>query len=397
MSKKSTSTNYLNKFGHACQLPVDCYQDWQDVVIVPICGEGADCIQRMTQIVDNIRYLIIACVNRPEDHRNSNQWRHQNSQLITHLKLQSSSVISLDNGYLLSYDCFDIWLLDFNNKPFDKNQGVGYARKIAADSALQLISEGAVKNPWIYSADADVQLPTNYFSVTDNYVDCVAYSLAFQHVADSDELSYWQALYDFKLYYYQRAMRFIGTVYDYIPLGSCLIIAANSYAKVRGFPIRSGGEDFYLLNKLAKIGPIGQPEKPLLKIEARLSQRVPFGTGPGLIKIRDNPESVRFYHPQIFAEIKLWNEQLSVYFETRILPDNLCINGIWHIEHVITKAMKQTKTTERWHQFVLEWFDAFRILKTVHTLEMGFPRLQLSELREIDLFNDLTEGLVVPE
>lgn len=379
------------------QLPLDCYQDWQNVVIVPICGEAADCIQDMTRAIKSNRYLIIACVNRPENHPNSDQWRQQNSQLIAHLKDQSLSVITVDNGYLLSYDCFDVWLLNFNDKTFDNNQGVGLARKIAADSALKLINDQAVKSSWIHSTDADVQLPENYFSVAKNHATCVAYSLAFQHVSDCDDLANWQALYDFKLYYYQQAMRFIGTVYDYIPLGSCLIVAADAYAKVRGFPIRSGGEDFYLLNKLAKIGAIAQPLKPLIKITARLSQRVPFGTGPGLLKIKENPKSVHFYQPQIFTEIKMWHEQLCTYFEAKILPDNSRINDVWNIEQVINKAMKQTKSAERWQQFVLEWFDAFRILKTVHALETEFPRLTLSELREKDLFSALVEGLVVPE
>lgn len=354
------------------------------------------CIEHLTSVVNSPRYLIVACVNRPSNHPKSTQWRSLNSKLITQLQNQALKVITLDNGYLLSYHGFDIWLLDFNGQAFHHNQGVGLARKIAADSALKLISDGAVRNPWIFSTDADVQLPVNYFEVTDASVDCVAFSLAFKHESKSDELLYWQALYDFKLYYYQQAMQYIGTVYDYIPLGSCLVIGADAYAKVRGFPIRSGGEDFYLLNKLAKIGTIAQPEAPIIKIKARLSQRVPFGTGPALLKIKDKPEAVGYYHPRIFAEIKQWYQQLKDYFRHQKYPDNSLINSMWQIEHIIHQAIQQTKTADRWQQFVLEWFDAFKILKTVHALETEFPRLGLNELKELQLFCELTEGLVIP-
>ena len=395
MSGTSVLKSYLLNYGHHCQLPTEFYQAWQHVLIVPICGEDSDCFQQLTRLIQSDHYLIIACVNRPKNHPKTSQWQQENKRLINDLCQQAQSVNQLTNGHFLSFQCFDIWLLDYNEQPFESNHGVGLARKIAADSALQLIDKQVIKSVWIHSTDADVELPTDYFKVARN-INYTAYSLAFQHQGHDPELNHWQALYDFKLRYYQQAMRYIGTPYDYIPLGSCLIIHSQAYAHVRGFPKRSGGEDFYLLNKLAKIGPIAQPNNPVIHIKSRLSQRVPFGTGPALLKMKDSTGSVRFYHPQIFDDIKTWYKQLCDYFEKRVLPDNTIINKFWNIESLIHKTMQQTKTANRWQQFVIEWFDAFKILKTVHALETKWPRQSLDELCELDLFRKINKQLKSP-
>lgn len=396
MTNKSLIGSYLSQYGHAIDLPASYCQAWHHVLIVPICGEQVDCLRQLTHNIQAERFLIIACLNRPNKHAKSNQWQQQNKQLITRLYQQARSIESLNQGCFFTFEHHDIWLIDFNEKPFDANQGVGLARKIAADSALQLIDKQVVKSHWIHSTDADVILPADYFEVACDS-DYTAYSLPFRHISEDKELNHWQALYDFKLRYYQQGMRYIGTVYNYIPLGSCLIIQADDYAKVRGFPIRSGGEDFYLLNKLAKVGKIAQPSHPVIEINARLSQRVPFGTGPGLLKIKESKEPARFYHPQIFVEIKAWLQQLSDYYESRQLPSHADINQFWNTEQVIQKALRQTKSPERWQQFVLEWFDAFKILKTVHALEFIYPRLDMGQLKEIDVFCELTESLLIPE
>lgn len=394
MSGTSVLKSYLLNYGHHCQLPTEFYQTWQHVLIVPICGEDSDCLQQLTRLIQSHHYLIITCVNRPKNHPKTSQWQQENKRLINDLCHQAQSVNQLTNGHFLSFQCFDIWLLDYNEQPFESNHGVGLARKIAADSALQLIDKQVVKSHWIHSTDADVILPSDYFEVACNR-DYVAYSLAFNHISDDHELNRWQALYDFKLRYYQQAMRYIGSVYTYIPLGSCLIIQAGAYAKVRGFPIRSGGEDFYLLNKLAKLGGIAQPSQPVIEINARLSQRVPFGTGPGLMKIKESNEPARFYHPQIFVEIKAWFQQLNEYYESRQFPSHADINQIWNTKQVIQKALRQTKSPERWQQFVLEWFDAFKILKTVHALESIYPRLDMSQLKDEEVFCEFTHKLIL--
>ena len=400
MTKQSPLTAYLTNYGHAHTLPEHLSKNWNHVLILPLCGEAEDCITQLLANVKTDQVLVIACLNRPEGLAETGQWQLANEQILAAMKRlaqQATKLVSETDGYLLEFNGYDVWFLNYNNKPFADNQGVGLARKIAADTASQLIQQGRVNSPWIYSSDADVMLPPDYFLTPDDDGEVVAYSLPFEHCSEDSDLAFWQSLYDFKLHYYRQGVRYIGAQYDYIPLGSCLIVHADGYARVRGFPRKSGGEDFYLLNKLAKLGAIAQPQTPLITIRCRYSKRVPFGTGPALIKMTEQQHQPLFYQPQVFAEIKIWRQSLLDFYETAELPENSVLNQFWNTAKVLVKARLQSKSPQRWQQFVHEWFDAFKILKSVHALEADYPRLSLAELKYMDLFHVLTEGLVVPE
>ena len=65
-------------------------------------------------------------------------------------------------------------------------------------------------------------------------------------------------------------------------MGSCLAVRPEAYAAVRGFPRKNAAEDFYVLDKLAKVGTIARLAGTPLLLEGRLSDRVPFGTGKAL-------------------------------------------------------------------------------------------------------------------
>ena len=66
---------------------------------------------------------------------------------------------------------------------------------------------------------------------------------------------------------------FAGSPYAYHSVGSTLAVRAEAYAIVRGVPKRAAGEDFYLLDKLAKVTPIrvltGEPVAISLGVRAR--------------------------------------------------------------------------------------------------------------------------------
>ncbi|GIR63469.1 MAG: hypothetical protein CM15mP68_1350 [Pseudomonadota bacterium] len=62
-----------------------------------------------------------------------------------------------------------------------------------------------------------------------------------------------------------------GSAYAYPTLGSTISVHAQSYARVRGYPKRNAGEDFYLLNKLNKLHPVQVLQQPVIEVQARLS------------------------------------------------------------------------------------------------------------------------------
>ena len=164
---------------------------------------------------------------------------------------------------------------------------------MGADLALSLIDQGQVQTPWIFNTDADAQLPNGYFSVPGDIAARVSTSIGstsmsavvypFFHETEDQAA----AAYDCFLRYQTLGLRWAGSPYAYGALGSCIAVSANHYAAVRGFPPRAAGEDFYLLNKLAKTGTIWCADTSPLQLGDRPSERVPFGTGPRVKRIRE--------------------------------------------------------------------------------------------------------------
>ncbi len=403
--KKNHISQYLNSHSQGIdgQLLSDCLtraevKAWNNVVILPVCGETSNNFHQVYHQVKNESFLVIVCVNRPANHDKSNLWQQQNQQLVDNLIQDAGQVIEVEQAHklLLDVDGLDCLLLDFSEQPFEDNKGVGLARKKAADTALHLIDQGWITRPWIFGTDADVILPSTYVqTIEDVRVNVSALSLKFKHCGEDEEALLYQAQYDFKLHYYQQCVAVINPMYAYIPLGSTLVIQAKAYAKVRGFPARSGGEDFYILNKLAKVGKVVQPSDPVIDINIRYSDRVPFGTGPAISQLAATQQSLKYYHPEIFFVLKKWRAGLLNFFNHNKLPENdHNLNQYWQVERVLDKAIKQYKTEKQWCKFIDDWFDAFRILKSVHFLQLQFPPVSQTELLSMRQYQEMSNQIV---
>ena len=394
MSEIRLIENYLNQYAEAESLIEWPFQrHWEYVLCVPVCDESPTCIEDLIQDCDGSNVLIVVVVNHPEGHVRASDWQERNCLMRNHMcsAAGASAEISDTIRFLTYQSGLSCMLIDRSSQnPIPAQKGVGLARKIAADVALKLISTGTVKQPWIFSTDADVRLPHNYFSSVDDQEaeNISALCLPFEHVIKDQPWSLQQQLYDFKLYYYQAGIRLTQAKYDYIPLGSTLIVAATAYAQVRGFPPRNGAEDFYILNKLAKLGNIFQPVQPTIKIQSRLSERVPFGTGPAVQSLLQQPDAKKldqYYHPHCFIQLKQWVQFLQSFWTHKEAPTAdqpiLCdLFTYFGMRQVLEKSLPHIRTEARWFQFVHEWLDAFRLLKSVHFLSERFPRVNLEVL-----------------
>ena len=120
--------------------------------------------------------------------------------------------------------------------------------------------------------------------------------------------------YEQALRYYVDGLRYADSPYAFFTIGSILIFNTAAYAKVRGFPKKSAGEDFYLLNKLAKIGRIAFLSNSCVELTSRLSTRVPFGTGPAvqqIMTLSENNSPYCYYSPAVFDELKHVNHKIK--------------------------------------------------------------------------------------
>jgi len=376
---------------------------YDHVLVIPAYAETADFIKRT---LGNIRQsvLLILVANAPSVNRESTQrfanellgalplhWQHQNLTLLDYVP--GTDILLVDrcqNGYTIS-----------------AKQGVGLARKIGFDLALCLIQQGIIKSQWIYTTDADASLPRDYFDNEPGSDSTVAARIfPFCHNAEPD-LEVASKLYDLSLHYYVEGLRYCGSPYAYHSIGSTLSIHNESYAKVRGFPKKSAGEDFYMLNKLAKVGRIESLNSPEILVEARCSDRTPFGTGPAINQIRNLVAPVSehlYYHPEIFTLLKNWLDIIPEIWPNRSVIDikflsrkaqnyqqplEDCLNRL-RVLKTIQSGLDQYKTANTFERYLHHWFDAFRTLKFIHILrDSQFNSVPAKSLVDAPFFDNI--------
>ena len=333
-----------------------------------------------------------------------------------------------------------ILVIDRASKNFlPARQGVGLARKIGADLLLALIEARHIRSPWIHCSDADVRFPADYFERVTfrGQKGHSALLYPFQHVppmdssktpsqdagADDSESSlhhrdpvYQAGLqYEISLRYYVLGLQFAESSYAFHSIGSTLAVHANAYAQVRGFPRREAAEDFYLLNKLAKVGKVeALPGRPLL-LSSRTSSRVPFGTGAAIRRLVEPGSSeITTYDPRVFHYLRVWQRALSRALtidgsegslsalvlqyadEDPVVDSEKLTRALGEITAISNAEGALSGPRKGAERKILDRFDGFQTLKLIHTLrESGLKDLPLRDALEQASFIPLppAEGL----
>lgn len=278
----------------------------------------------------------------------------------------------------------DLLVIDrATDRPLPPKQGVGLARKIGCDLALAWYAQGCLASPWLFTTDADVRLPADYFSRSLEAKGAAALCFPFWHECAPASLSGRAlALYEVSLRYYVLGLRWAGSPYGFHTIGSTLAVHADAYAAVRGVPRRQAGEDFYLLNKLAKVGPIARLSGQPIAIAGRDSERTPFGTGAALRRIREDLGANRafeLYAPTTFALLREWIDTLDAFAQDPTTdplarlsrPELKSALVALRAEDALEQARRQATTARHRRKRLLDWFDGFRTLKLVHALRDG--------------------------
>jgi hypothetical protein len=263
---------------------------------------------------------------------------------------------------------------------FPPKRGVGLARKIGADLALALHAAGSVASPLLHFTDADAELPEDYF-VRPIPDDIAAVVYPFTHTPTADvRVSRATALYEVSLRYYVAGLAWAGSPYAFHTIGSTIAVSAEAYAAVRGVPPREAAEDFYLLNKLAKVGCLFRAPGAPIRLRSRTSNRVPFGTGASVDAF--STDDVVFYAPRCFDVLRLVltafdafaeHAEVARFYETLAsLGDAretvLRVLGEFATEEALVGAGREAKTPLARRVRAHSFFDAFRALKVIHAV-----------------------------
>lgn len=387
------TSKYLEKYAEpeakeAYKLLALSTRTYAQVIVIPAFREPIAFAETLvTHLNKQPNTIAIVVINQPDNIKKANE---DNLALMSRLLKQSQSIKSQSNCHWIEYGSSSCLMVDrFTVDRISKKQGVGKARKIGADIAANLIENNIIQTNWIHCTDADATLPSDYFDSVDQLSNSdVAGIYPFAHHSDDIMIDRASQCYEAGLNYYVRGLSYAGSPYAYHTIGSCIVINASAYCQVRGFPSRSAGEDFYLLNKLRKLGNILVLKCEPITLQGRDSDRVPFGTGPSITKLLDLSQMdllnhYHYYNPLTFEHLKkiieLINQaSLDQYSQLEnASADSLRALGIDEfIEHLKSQAKSDEQRIRQSHQ----WFDAFKTLRFIHLLEgRGYKKQPLSQ------------------
>jgi hypothetical protein len=374
----------------------------EHVVVIPAYKESSDFISRFisSSIVEQ-PVLCIVVINQPE----CDVDKRPQQALLNAIRTSGTSLFRKEGIELITINNHSYCLVvDAFTQSLPVDQGVGLARKIGSDIALFLINENLIQSDWIHSTDADAHLPENYFEATrtlhlaKNYKSIVAVSYNFTHEINDKAIYNANKLYETALRYYVAGLTYAKSTYNFFTIGSVIAFKAKEYATVRGFPKRSAGEDFYLLNKLAKLGRVDFLKDIVVTIDARVSDRVPFGTGPSvaaILQLKAENKAYCYYHPQVFEELKacishfnsLWESRLNIETWLSLLSEE-SQKALLETK-LDTFVGKQKNNNElQFNKQLNVWFDAFKTLKFIHSLrDQKYADISLMEAIELAEFS----------
>ena len=363
--------------------PPDLRTAWQYALVIPAYRESPRLLQSLTRSLEDAGGgLTILVLNRPQGDPDTGA----NDALRTAV---SSLPAKDDNLYRLD-GAGDLYCHDLEREagPTPSRQGVGLARKTGCDLALLWWASGCIDSDWMGCTDGDATLPRDYFSRLQHLPPGVGAAVfPFEHLPGEDEqCNSATALYELRLHHYVLGLQYAGSPYAYHSLGSATAVRFGAYARVRGFPRRSGAEDFYLLNKVSKLGPLARLEGEAIGLQSRPSSRVPFGTGPAVAEIAAaGPLKGQrlFYHPRSFEALRAVLQTLPQRRDPEHRGDELLLQAglvadsarfCEHLlqdlglEQALAHCRRQARTGEQFLRQFHQWFDAFRTLKYLHAL-----------------------------
>lgn len=286
--------------------------------------------------------------------------------------------------------------------------GAGLARKTGMDEALRRFN--SLNNPAgiIVSLDADTLVEENYLVEAERHFRehprNVGATIRFEHQTAGLPGKHLLGivLYENYMTYYKNALEFAGYPFPMFTVGSAFAVRAGAYVKRGGMNRRQAGEDFYFLQNLVQLGTVGTIETTTVHPSARLSDRVPFGTGPVLKKWMMGEEDLTktynfqaFYDLKLFFEIKdsLFKISEKNYQELLIKMPAPVTTFLQH-DHFwqdISLLNSNTSVVSTFKNRFFQRFNAFRILKFLnYTHGTFYDRAGLAE--QISRLDECRQG-----
>jgi glycosyltransferase involved in cell wall biosynthesis len=419
MKKKSLIDTYLQNYsvGEKWELTANNTDNISQVVVIPAYAEKDMLFSTLASLAENsppsLEHSFLMCVVNNADN-DTPDVKENNLRTIEYLDAlirnksfkrfaDDSELYPLLSG--LSAANLKLGYIDASSGGCEIPQdtaGVGMARKIGMDMALRLLKNSSSASNLIISLDADTLVQSNYLSAIRKYFTPGVKTaiLAYEHQMPED-IRQQAAIYSYEIFlrYWILGLEYAKSPWAFHSIGSTIVTTTEAYLGVRGMNKRKAGEDFYFLSKLAKAGKIDYIKETSVYPSARVSTRVPFGTGKRIERFLSGNcrEEYLLYDPRIFKILAEWLLLMKNQFicgEDEILLKAQQIHprlkhflqdaGFQEIWSKISRSAKDKKTLLR--QFN-DWFDGFKTLKLINYFTKDvYPMINMFNALEEILF-----------
>ena len=404
-------TAYLDKrSSNIWSIEMDHQKFFQKIIVVPSIAESDNLPALIKSLEKNDKLqlhstLLLIVVNNAVS--SSNEVKEDNKKTLKFLrKLKTNLNLSFIDA------CSPGKEMD------DKNAGVGLARKIGMDLALTKFDYLSLNKNIMICTDADCTVDSNFLiEIADDFNrnNYEAAAVNFAHnISGNDSETKAIICYEIFLRYYVIGLSFAKSEYSFHTIGSTMICTPEAYVKVEGMNKYKAAEDFYFLEKLAKIYPIGEIKTTFVHPSKRASWRVPFGTGQSIERYLSNKRNeYQLYDPKSFVILKNW---LEIYFDQSLLDQQSLIKISRNIHPALHLFLNEQGFEKFIHRVLLNnknaseidkqkhyWFDAFRTLKLIHYLrDIIYPNINMFDaidelLKLMNIENKISRKTDIPD
>ncbi len=384
-------------------------KDIEQAVVIPALAESSSLFSTLASLARNpshdLRRTLVICVvnnHRPNiateaDIRDNQETLHLLKALVfgTLSTLRRHIEINEDLQQIAESD-IRLALIDASSPGMeipDHDGGVGTARKIGMDAVLRCMERKELEKEVICCLDADTLVEENYLSAVYAHfrgAGTPAAVTAYAHQKPADQyLLAAICCYEIFLRFYVIGLSYAHSPYAFHSIGSTMACTADGYVGVRGMNRRTAAEDFHFLNKLAKIGHIGLIDQTTVFPSARVSGRVPFGTGQRMLRsMTGETDEYRLYDPRIFVIIREWlagMERDPDRDSTNILSEASQIHPrlteylrLNHFDTDWQNIRRNSRNLPHLRQQFHVWFDGLKTMRLVHHLSQHtFPLVNM--------------------
>ncbi|WP_291316216.1 hypothetical protein [Desulfuromonas sp.] len=353
--------------------------DFAGAVVIPALAEGESLFATLESLAQGPaamleRYLVVVVVNHREDAEEGDKKGNR-----------------IDLARLASGDAprpLRLALVDAASPGLElpaRSGGVGLARKIGFDLALARLDPGGPE-PILASLDADTLVGPGYLpALAAHFARSGAGGAVLPFCHQPGGSAGQQAAIDrYELYLRHHALglALAGSPYASPTVGSAMACTAGAYARAGGMNRRAAGEDFYFLQQLAKTCGVEQLRGTIVRPSARVSARVPFGTGPSMKRLLGGErDAVLFYPSGCYRLLRGW---LTLAEDLWQEPAAELLAGAEEISPYLARFLHTYRFTDIWTRLrdnhrgrtALQsafhgWFDGLKSLQFIHHLCAG--------------------------